>query len=234
MINRTMFIIIMIFGCSFLESVSNQELFLRGNKAYRDADYQDALHYYEQIPQKGDAVWHNMGNCYSCLEDPVNACVHWQRAKKHAAYDDYCTLETQIAAVDETTVNTVNNSWIFWVRAHTASYSLFLIQIITLLFWFALCIAIRKRIHWSMIFLLLIFSVFFIWLSVDMQRQWCRLYAVTTEPITVYVGPNLAYHEQGSVKSARVITILDEREGWYKIAYKQLAGWVQADKLIKV
>ncbi len=43
------------------------------------------------------------------LQDPVNACVHWQRAKKHAAYDDYCTLETQIAAVDEDAESAVNN-----------------------------------------------------------------------------------------------------------------------------
>jgi uncharacterized protein YraI len=59
-------------------------------------------------------------------------------------------------------------------------------------------------------------------------------YAVSTEEIPLFVGPNNSYHQQGVIKQAHTVTITDEREGWYKIAYKGLAGWVQADKLIKV
>ena len=233
MMNRYLLMLCAMICSMILYGTSNQELFLKGNKAYRAGAYQEALDHYEQIAQKGDAVWHNMGNCYAQLKRPVDACVCWQRAQQHAVYDDYCTLHTQIAAVDQES-DTMNQSWLFWVRAHTASYSLLIVQLITLLIWFSLFIAIKKRLHWFAIVTLMILSIFFIWLSIDKQGQWCRNYAVASEEIPVYVGPNMAYHQQGVVRPAHVVSITAEREGWYKIAYKELAGWVQADKLIKV
>ena len=160
--------------------------------------------------------------------------MYWLRAQRHAAYDDYCVLATQIEAVDAQPDDTVDHSWLFWMRAHTASYSLLMVQMIALAVWLLFFVALRRRAHWAIIMLLMAGSLFFVWLSVDMQKQWCRYYAVTSEHVPVYVGPNIAYHQQGAVRSAHVVTIVDEREGWYKITHKELAGWVQADKLVKV
>lgn len=238
MIKRYAFMMGIALCGAVMYGASNQEIFLRGNKAYKEGAYQEALECYEQIPQKGNAVWHNMGNCYYQLQRPVDACVHWQRAQRYAGYDDYCTLNTQMALLDAEDIvdTTVKNQegWLFWLRARTASYSLLAIQLIAILFWFSLFIAMRVRAHWSAILLLLISSIFLVWVSIDMQTQRCRVYAVTIEEAPVYVGPNLAYHQQGVVKHARSVILTDEREGWYKIAYKGLAGWVQADKLVKV
>lgn len=229
--------LLLIFSCVYSYAASNQEIFLRGNKAYQEGAYQEALEYYNQIANKGNAVWHNMGNCCYKLQRPVDACVYWQRARKYAACDDYCALDTQLALLDVEVCEgkkSILDSLIFWLRAHTASYSLLLIQLLTLLIWFSLCLGLRRRMHWGINLLLCIMSCFLIWLSIDMQMQRCRNYAVTIEETPVFVGPNTAYHQQGVVTQAHTVNIMNEREGWYKIAYKGLAGWVQADKLVKV
>jgi tetratricopeptide (TPR) repeat protein len=228
---------ILVLMSSSIAGASNQEIFLRGNKAYQEGDYNDALDWYEQIEEKGNAVWHNMGNCCYHLQRSVDACVYWQRAQQHAACDDYCALNTQIALLDVEVVpekTSVLQAWILWLRSHTASYSLMILQLITLIFWFAVCIALRREMHWSIAVILLIISIFLIWMSIDLQLQRNRSYAVTNEEICVFVGPNSSYHQQGIIKQAQPVIITGEREGWYKIAYKGLAGWVQADKLVKV
>lgn len=229
-------IFFLLMNAAFMHSMSNQEIFLRGNKAYQTGAYDDALQWYEQITKKGDAVWHNMGNCCYHLNRFVDARVYWQRAQQHAAYADYCTLQTQLAVLDAQLGDEVQApaSWLFWIRSHTASYSLLMIQLITLALWFLVCIAIIKRMHWFMILILLSLSICGIWLSIDMQRQRTGNYAVTMQEVPFYVGPNNSYHQQGIIKQAHTVTITDKREGWYKIAYKGLAGWVQADKLINV
>jgi tetratricopeptide (TPR) repeat protein len=236
MINR-LAMIFLLMSTSCAHAMSNQEIFLRGNKEYQSGAYQDALEWYEQIAHKGDAVWHNMGNCCYHLNRFVDARVYWERARKHASYDDYCTLQTQLAALDaqlEDEELVQPAAWILWIRSHTASYSLIMIQIITLIFWFVFCIAAIKRMHWLPLLILLAISVFGIWLSMDMQRQRSGNYAVTAEEIPLYVGPNSSYDQQGVIKQAHTVSITDKRDGWYKIAYKGLAGWVQADKLVSV
>jgi tetratricopeptide (TPR) repeat protein len=227
----------LILGYAAVCGASNQEFFLRGNKAYQAGKYEDALACYEQIPKKGDAVWHNMGNCCYHLNRFVDARLYWQRAQRSAGHDDYCALETQLGVLDVQTGDeeeTHQNGWLFWLRSHAASYSLLMIQLVTLAIWFFLCVAIKKHMHWSILLLLSILSIFFIWLSIDTQMRRSGSYAVSTEEIPLFVGPNNSYHQQGVIKQAHTVTITDEREGWYKIAYKGLAGWVQADKLIKV
>lgn len=222
---------------SMLNGTSNQEYYLRGNKAYKECAYEDALRNYEQIEKKGDAVWHNMGNCCYYLQRYDDARVYWQRAQRHASYEDYCALATNIALLDVSVTDDTNvayESWLFWVRARTASRSLLLIQIITVCVWFLFFIALRKRAHWGIIFVCFVLSIFLVWLSIDMHKQRCQRYAVSREEIPVYVGPNNSYHQEGAVPHARSVVIVDERDGWYKIAHKELAGWVQADKLIQV
>jgi hypothetical protein len=235
--NRYVCSIFLMFCFVLSYGASNQEIFLRGNKAYQEGAYKDALDWYEQIEQKGDAVWHNMGNCCYHLQRPVDACVYWQRAQQHAACDDYCALNTQIALLDGDVAQEKPNgiqSCREWLRSHTASCSLLALQLITLLLWFLICIALRREIHWSINVCLLLVSMFMIWLSIDVQLQRNRSCAVTNEEIPVFIGPNSSYHQQGSIKQAQAVIITGEREGWYKIAYKGLAGWVQADKLVKV
>jgi len=236
MIYRDLLGIFLMTSTMFLHGMSNQEIFLRGNKAYQTGAYEDALQWYEQITTKGDAVWHNMGNCCYHLNRFVDARVYWERAQKRAAHTDYCTLQTQLAVLDAQLGDTEQTpqTWIFWIRSHTASYSLLMIQLLTLAVWFFLCMAVIKRMHWITLLVLLALSVFGIWLSIDMQRQRSGNYAVTMVETPLYVGPNNSYHQQGVITQAQTVMITDAREGWYKIAYKGLAGWVQADTLINV
>lgn len=220
-----------------LYATSNQEYYLRGNKLYEEGAYQDALTNYERIEKKGNGLWHNMGNCCYYLERYDDARVYWHRAQRSASYDDYCALATNIALLDAPVANNVQTayeSWIFWVRARTASVSLLFMQLLTLCIWFLLFFALRRRWHAVLIIALIVMSIVCIWLSIDMQQQRCQRYAITKDATPMYVGPNDSYHEQGSVPHARSVRIIDERDGWYKIAHKKLAGWVQADKLTQV
>lgn len=228
---------LLLVGVSTLHGMSNQEIFLRGNKEYQAGAYEDALQWYEQIAHKGDAVWHNMGNCCYHLHKYVDARIYWERARQHASYNDYCALQTQLNILDaqlgdENSQESV--TWITWIRSHTASYSLIMIQIITLIFWFVFCIAALRSVPRAPLTILLLISIFGIWLSIDMQRERSGNYAVTLEEIPLYVGPNASYDQQGVIQQAHTVTITDKREGWYKIAYKGLAGWAQADKLVSV
>lgn len=225
------------FSASIVHAMSNQEIFLRGNKEYQAGAYQDALEWYEQIGHKGNGVWHNMGNCCYHLNKFVEARVYWERARKYASCDDYCALQTHLAILDAQLGDEKpdeTSTLIFWIRSHTASWSLIIIQIITLLLWLLFCTAAMRRWHWIALILLLAISIFGIWLSVDMQRQRSGIYAVTIEEMPIYVGPNSSYDKQGIIKQAHTVTITDKRQGWYKIAYKGLAGWAQADKLVSV
>lgn len=233
----SMILIIMLMMPSIAHCMSNQEIFLRGNKEYQAGSYKDALEWYEQIEHKGDAVWHNMGNCCYHLNRFVDARLYWERARKHASYQDYTALQTQLGILDAQLgeeSQSQPSGCVMWIRSHTASYSLIMIQLITLLVWFALCIGALKGMHKLPLFILFVISLFGIWLSVDMQHQRSGNYAVTTEEITLYVGPNSSYDQQGVIKQAQTVTITDKREGWYKIVHKGLAGWVQAAKLVNV
>lgn len=67
-----------------LAASTSQELFLQGNEYYKQKEYAKALSHYEKIPNKGAAVWHNMGNSAYKNGNTVHAQLYWKRATKQS------------------------------------------------------------------------------------------------------------------------------------------------------
>lgn len=153
-----------------LYGVSNQELFLEGNRQFHLGAYQQALESYEAITDKGAATWFNRGRCYQALgnqvldnknlSNQVNAIVSWRRAQKSASPVRYLEAERAIQDVrfvQNSVQNSVQNnthdnaqdslsysSIIAYtgllIRAYSTIAPILLLQILLICSWIALCL----------------------------------------------------------------------------------------------
>jgi tetratricopeptide (TPR) repeat protein len=84
---ETAFTIFAITICWFSISLSQNrdELFIKGNQAYRAEDYDTALSFYNEILSQGfetSDLYFNMGNCYFRMEQIGQAILYYEKARK--------------------------------------------------------------------------------------------------------------------------------------------------------
>ena len=62
----------------------NEELFLQAQKQYEQKNFDKARELFASIPNKGEAVWYNLGNCAYKMQDFQAALVYWNCAEYSA------------------------------------------------------------------------------------------------------------------------------------------------------
>jgi tetratricopeptide (TPR) repeat protein len=232
--------IIFFFLCVFVASTNtgnDEEYFLRGNKLYAQKNYDDACTAYEMVSKKGSAVLYNMGNCYFHKGDYAQALVYWSRAEMGATPQEYSLIarnKEHVAHLLGKQGDASARQKIFnFLQALLPYISLLLLQLLFLLCWY-LCIFVigkkqmrlRKIIMSCMSVVMIIFGAL---LQVHYMQQGVQEGVVIKKEAQLLVGPDKGFQALCPLVYAHNVAVKEKREGWYKIQYADMIGWVEAD-----
>ena len=223
---------------------NDEELFLHGNKYYAQHDYEKALDAYDVIENKGHAVLYNMGNCFFHTNDYAQALVYWSRAEKNATPQEYEYIvrnkEMALKKLGKQHNHALLYKLINGVRSLSPYVSLLVMQIIFLMCWWIFIFMRRKKyadmgsrkkiIHASMCIFIMIMGLI---LSIEYVCHDTERAIVVKKEAKLLNGPDNAFQMISSLAYAQDVRVKEAREGWYKIQYADMIGWVEAD-VIKI
>lgn len=210
------------------------DLFAQAHSAFEQGDVDQAIEKYVAIPDKGPAVWYNLGNCYYQKNDHARAIVCWQRSLPGASWKQYGDVQHNINTVSQSLGIKKPDSLIDMLidrAAHTVP--IWFVQWLFIISWWLLFILFwyRQRIHFfytmlSIALAFLILSGIIAWVQFKHTTQ--NRGIVVTKNLALHAGPNHGYHGLGNVAYADTVALLEHRDGWYKVAKNDATGWVWA------
>jgi len=215
-----------------------QEIFLQANNYYDEKEFSQAVATYQKLETKDAGILYNLGNSYYMLEDYTNALVSWRQAECQAPSKMLASIEHNIAAAEEKLgiTNTKSYKEIFW--RVLASLSMMWLQILFLFSWFALFLFIKKYncgtkyIRFSLTLLLVLMVSCGTILIMKYHSLAQHKGIVMKSNVSLFAGPDEQYHVLSPVDQASCVNIIEQRNAWYKIKYKNSTGWVTKDSLM--
>lgn len=215
---------------------SSQEIFLQANKLYNEKQYDSAYHKYESLPNKGVAVWYNMGNCAYKQNNMDNAFLCWARAAKQANATERKMMESNCALVEKQLGVQLNpNTFFVALQNVVADYSLLFLQLLFIII-FGLCLFGGAYLYCKKQYFvcLLAFLCIFVSGSLLYVKYYTKQYAtayIQDNEVQLFTGPNNTYHTLASLALLDRVQVIEQRETWCKIKHKGLVGWAEIDKL---
>ncbi len=214
---------------------THQENFLRAHELYMSKNYEQALALYQTIPEKGSAVWYNMGNCAYQLGDYADALLYWKRAEREATGVQRADILYNIQALGKK-INVPyekNNAFVDAGTTWLLGTPLIFMQLFFLTGWIGLW-AYIKRWHTKERYLLLYFLIglnsFFGFALIYRLMYAHRCTAIIATPqAPVYAGPDSRYHTVGSLNAVTECKVKQLCGDWCKIRTGSLVGWVKKD-----
>ncbi len=221
---------------SFVCAGNDEEFFLRGNKYYAQKEYDSAFQAYDMISKKGRAVFYNMGNCLFYMQDYSRALAYWSRAEVGATPAEYQHIvRNKEQALKKIGTHKELSLWEKAVRSAGGVLpyvSLFLLQLFFIIFWWGFVFIARTKRTGSKKIILSCLScclgVFGFMLGVYSLKN-SPNQALVVKQATLFAGPDKSFHVLSPVAYAENVTVKQAREGWYKIQYTDMIGWVEAD-----
>ena len=212
-----------------------EETFLRANNLYQEKKYQEALDLYSSIDKKGCATLYNMGNCAFKLNKHVDALVCWKRACRHSTSRELNELAKNIEVAHEIMGKEPERGSIgnFFHR-FSERFSMFFFQLLFLIGWFALFVAIfvLRRYRRGLLVLLLPFNIVLgSFVAVKYRLAKYPVAIVTKKTAKIFSGPDENYHTLGVVPCADELRVIEKKGLWCKVRAQRLVGWVLADTL---
>ena len=229
------------FFCAFVVTTTNakndEEFFLRGNKQYAQKNYDDAFNSYEMVSKKGSAVLYNMGNCCFHKGDYAQALVYWSRAESGATAQEYALIlqnkEHVAHLLGEGSNASTQHKIGMFLQALLPYISLFLLQLMFLLCWYLCLFVLRKKqakLKRTIVSCVSIAMMFFgSLLHVHYLQQVKHEGIVVKKEAQLLVGPDKGFQALCPLVYAHNVAVKERREGWYKIQYADMIGWVEAD-----
>ena len=238
---RKNFIIISLFcivlPSAFLFSGSDEELFLRGNNYYAKQDYDNSLESYGMISKKGRAVLYNMGNCFYQKNDYAQALVYWNRAEIGATASECNSIARNKKYVLKKMGKSIDES--FFQRIETffigkiMHVSLLFLQIFFLLSWLLFVLLLRKKKSHCVKMLLCCLAVLMMLTAIAMgvaHRHFSVGRAIVMrKEASLFSAPHKGLHVLACLPYADTVVVKESRQGWHKIRYADIIGWVEAD-----
>ena len=216
---------------------NDEELFLRGNKYYENHEYDNALQSYEAISKKGRAVLYNMGNCLYQKDEPAQALVYWCRAQAGATPHECNIIADNCGHVlkkigkdpDQSLRHRIKNS----LNGIIPYFSLFFLQLFFLLCWCLFIFSVRRRrnrfARAGVVLLLFFIIVIATMLGVYYTKSGSVSAIVVKKDALLFAGPDKGFHALSPIGYAQTIIVKESREGWHKVRYADIIGWVEAD-----
>ncbi|HEX4069399.1 MAG TPA: tetratricopeptide repeat protein [Candidatus Babeliales bacterium] len=232
--------VIFFFVCVFVVKTNtgnDEEFFLRGNQKYAQKNYEDAFNAYEMVNKKGSAVLYNMGNCCFHKGDYAQALVYWQRAEIGATSQEYNRIarnKKYVAKLIGKENSIKMQQKIFTFLQDLLPYlSLFFLQFLFLLCWYLFVFLMgKKQIKLKKIIVSCIAVVLMscgALLQVSYMQIGKEEGVVVKKDAQLLVGPDKGFQALCPLVYAHNVAVKEKREGWYKIQYADMIGWVEAD-----
>ena len=236
--NSVAMILVVIALISFSLSAGNdEELFLLGSKYYEQHDYDNALQSYSMMSNKGRAVLYNMGNCFCHKQEYAQALVYWLRSERGATLHESDLIAHNKQYVLKKIGKNNDDSFVQRIKKIlnfiAFSFSLFFLQIFFLICWFLfLYLAVKRKNFTAKVGFLLLFVFAMnnaVLLSIRYRKNFVLDGIVVKKNSVLFTGPDKAFHCLSQVPYADRVAIKEVRQGWYKIQYADIIGWVEAD-----
>ncbi len=217
---------------------SDEELFLRGNKQYEQKDYDGAFRSYDAMSKKGRAVVYNMGNCAFHKGDYAQALVYWSRAEVGATPQEYKVISHNKKRVADIVGKQDNNSFkyaiVTFIHNALPYATLFFLQLFFLLCWYMFIFLVRKKqqtkIQKTTVGCLSLFmAIFGSVIMVHYSKQGSQNGLIVKKEAQLFVGPDKGLCPLCPLVYAHGVAVKEAREGWYKVRYAGMIGWVEAD-----
>lgn len=217
-------------------AINNQEIFLQANKEYQEKNYEKALTLYSKIKEKGAATWYNMGNCHYELGHEADALICWKRSQKGASAaikkDSAYNIDLVMYGEEKLHEPTGFAKLAALLKSVWHTGSLLGLQLLFLLLWAALWIAIRlskRGKKYKVASFVLAVLIVPLGCNVAFRYVQTRLgMAMVHTDAKLYAGPNDKYHVVGELSAKDQLTVYTKMDNWYKVAHGKQVGWVSA------
>lgn len=225
-------------------------LWEKGNKAYTDGRFEEALAHYETLLEKGISsgkLHYNVGNAYFMNNQLGRAILHYSRARQlmptnedvaaNLALADSMRKDPPIEGEDEAFAQT------FDTFARSLSYNwIFRLGLIFLVIGglASLALIARPKTGKWLGYVLVIgctVGLLFSGAAVLQYKQMTRadMAVLIADDVDVHAGPSLNMNVSFTINQGIRCRILDEAEGWYRIGLANgFNGWVVRTSLEKI
>lgn len=226
--------------CALYGAPTNQELFLQGNAAYREKNYERALALYTQLPNKGPVVWYNMGNCAYKLNRYPDAYVYWKKSEHGASWsllnDSAHNIECMVHGSDESPERTLMQRIQQMIYRSSMWSSWWLLQCLLLLFWSVFWVLrMRQFPRMAQGLVLLLMCCCGIALKGKHTHATTTAGLVIVAQAPVYAGPDTTFGRVAQLDEMVEVTVVQKQGArWYKISHKDQKGWMAAETITLV
>jgi tetratricopeptide (TPR) repeat protein len=229
---RILMLILFASGCA---GVTQQEYFLRANKAYKMGKYQEALDNYMIIKDKGCAVWCNMGLCYQAQNQEQQALYCWYKALQQApslkiAYQINNLLVEQEVKNKNILVHKGAKQWMHYVRPLVYGMPLGIMQWAFILLLMMLLIGSwYYHLRWVVVMMILISILSLLIGTLLSMRYYCMTseYAIIAADAPLYIGPDTSYYKSGQTGCPALVRIVHTDNKWTYITHASRRNWVE-------
>lgn len=223
-------------------------LFAEANRAYREARYDIAADWYEQIISAGCAtadLYYNAGNAHYKAGALGKAIVNYRRALLLAPRDE--DLQANLSVALEQTIDkiecqgtlTMLSGLCFWYHMMTETELCALFLVFHFLFWFLLAFRMKRPgdIVTVCAYLCLFFTLVF-GISFGVKAYTARTApegVITSREVMVRAGTSLSDTVLFKLHEGTSFSWKEETEGWVKIELCDgKKGWIQKETAAKV
>jgi len=218
---------------------ATQEIVEQAHAFYEQQQFEQALSEYQKIEHKSAATWYNMGNCCYKLAQYPKALAYWRRAQLSANAEQEEAIEYNISALHTQVKKTMQPVTIVdFFGSIIRKIPFIVVQLLFLLVSFLIVWLLSKstwRNRLWLLVLIIIFEVVLTLILVLKYREHSQQCGIINEcEVAVYAGPDVQYHALAKVPLLDALIIEQTKPGWCKIRYKDLEGWVCADKIERV
>lgn len=216
---------------------NDEEFFLRGNNYYEQKDYENALISYDMMSKKGRAVFYNMGNVYFHKGNYAQALVYWFRAEVGATPQEYNLIarnkEHVFTLLDKQRDVSLKQRLFSFLNDALPYVYLSFLQLFFLICWYVFLFSVSKKqtkIKKTILGCLCVFmAISGAVLRIHYTNQHIQIGIVIKKEAKLFAAPNKDFHVLCPVAYAHNVTVKEMREGWYKIRYADMIGWIEAD-----
>jgi tetratricopeptide (TPR) repeat protein len=238
--NKTLFFLLTVFfitpNTALAEYYDQSPLFRQANKLYQKEDMSQALELYNQISEKGYAVWYNMGNCYYYLADYARAMACWRRAQHQvnslAEFD--ATQHNIELAAQALGKKQQKNMLSFVLRRSAKAISPFVAQLFFILCSCALLLLGKKLYAEGRFGTLSTLGGCWVLLSLLVLLHYDEHTMngiVVTDSAVVRAGPHEERQTIGVLPQGYCVAVKQKQSAWYNVAADGMAGWISAQDI---
>jgi hypothetical protein len=180
---------------------------------------------------------YNIGNCFYHKDDCAQALVYWNRAEIGATPEEFNSITRNKKYILKKMGKSVDQSFFqkieMFFDACIPYVSLLFLQIFFLLCWLLLVFLIRKKksryakvLSCCLVGLMVVTATT---MGIAYRRFSVHKAIVIKKEALLFSAPHKGFHVLAPLAYADTVVVKETREGWHKIRYADIIGWVEAD-----